>query len=331
MITLKLKAGLGNQLFQYAYGRAVALRAKTELVIDTSWYSSVSPKDTPRTFLLDKYNIQATIKNVSTRQSFFEKIQTLFKKVKSKITRSLFKYSDYVFYPKINTRPDNSIVEGFWNTELYFKEFADTIRKELSLKYPLGEQAIQKEKILQQMTRDGRILVLIHVRRGDYITNTHASAFHGAKGTEYYSKALARMQTEFAQIQGDSELTDNKDKTNTSDLRITFILSSDDIAWVKESIVPLLNTVPDASYEILSEPAHIKDYEELYLMSLCHHFIIANSSFSWWAAWLSTTAIEHGAMQNSALGKKIVIGPEKWTNDPHVNTKDVLPADWIRI
>lgn len=337
MITLKIKAALGNQLFQYAYARAISLRAKAELVIDTSWYSSIPSKDTPRIFLLDKYNINAAIKNTGatdtqnkSKFSSIASLSSLAHKIYSKINRTLFKYSDYVFYPKLNTRPDGSIVEGFWNTELYFKEFADTIRKELTLKNPLGEKALAKEGHLKQMIQDGRILVLIHVRRGDYVTNAHAASFHGAKGTEYYNDAIQRLRDELGLLglidtnKIDAGKISAQQNTPQSTTKITFILSSDDIEWVKESIVPLLQNVPNANYEILSDMPNIKDYEEIYLMSLCHHFIIANSSYSWWPAWLSTTATKQGL-------QKIVVGPKKWTNDPNVNTKDVLPTDWIRI
>lgn len=334
MIILKPRAALGNQMFQYAYARSVALRAKTNLVIDTSWYSSFSPKDTPRTFLLDKYNIEATIlDNTKNSQKKNSKLYILYKRIYAKLKRTIFKYSDYVYYPSLLTRPDNStldpLVEGFWNTELYFKEFSDTIQKELTLKNPLGEKASEKEKHFKQLAQDGQILVPIHVRRGDYVTNKHAAAQHGAKGVEYYSEALARMQVELSRINRKSDGFNTFDTNADTEaaitpLRITFILSSDDIEWVKESIVPLLHEVPNASYEILSDMPNIKDYEEIYLMSLCHHFIIANSSYSWWAAWLSTSAKEQNI-------PKIVIGPKKWTSNPSVNTKDVLPTDWIRI
>ena len=340
MITLKPRAALGNQMFQYAYARAVALRAKTDLVIDTSWYSSFSPKDTPRTFLLDKYNIEATILNNETRpQKKNSKFYVLYKRIYAKLRRTIFMYSDYVYYPRLSTRTDDStldpLVEGFWNTELYFKEFEDTIRKELTLKNPLGKKALEKEKHFKQLAQDDQTLVLIHVRRGDYVTNANASAFHGAKGAEYYSDALVRIQAELSLINKNA-VNNSTDTAGTEAAitppRITFILSSDDIEWVKESIVPLLLEVPNASYEILSDMPNIKDYEEIYLMSLCHHFIIANSSYSWWAAWLSTTTRDASMTdKNSTASKKIVIGPKKWTNKPNVNTKDVLPTDWIRI
>lgn len=341
MITLNLKAGLGNQLFQYAYARALALRGKTNLRINLHWFSDINPNDTKRTFLLDKYNLPIADGSVQTvdlpSPSGFHR---LLKKIKGKISRDIFGYSDYVYYPRLAKAidfPTNSPVdieiEGFWNTEKYFKDFEDTIRKELTLKDRLGEEATKTEQRLKEMSHSSS-LICIHVRRGDYVSNADAQKHHGLRGLDYYAEAIKIMLDSLA--------------TTNSNLKPVFVLASDDIDWVKESIVPLLG---DAQYEILSNTSRsafenatiptsinsskIADYEELYLMSLCHHFIIANSSFSWWAAWLSKTA-SSGANADTDTGaeagyEKIVIGPKKWVANSKIDTSDVMPEEWIRI
>jgi hypothetical protein len=155
-------------------------------------------------------------------------------------------------------------------------------------------------------------LVLLHVRRGDYISNAITQAHHGFSGVEYYSKAI--------------ELLKDTVREHADGKSFYFMLASDDIEWLKQNIIPLLKKFGfnENSFEILSGNQNIKDYEELHHMSLCHHFIIANSTFSWWAAWLSDSAEKSGI-------KKIVIGPKQWVANPNTDTWDVLPEDWIRI
>lgn len=319
MITLKLKAGLGNQLFQYAYARALALRSKTDLTIDLNWFSNIAPGDTKRVFLLDKYNLP--LANQSVRivdRPNPSKLVHLCRKIKNKIKREIFGYSDHTYYPQL-AKPvganKNVEVEGFWNTEKYFKDYAGTIRKELTLKEKLGVTASQTEEKLLELGKSHH-LVLLHVRRGDYVSNTGASKHHGLSGLEYYEEAI-------------KYILENPAVKNP-----LFVLASEDMDWVQENIIPLLNNAP---YEVLTHLALIQDYEELYLMSLCHHFIIANSSFSWWGAWLSKSGASAEQNSDSAQPErqdrinKIIIGPKRWVANPNVDTCDVMPEDWIRL
>lgn len=299
MIVFRLKAGLGNQLFQYAYARARALRSNTDLKIDISWYKNISPKDTPRPFDLVHYNIQAEVIESSTPES---KYTTLLRKVWGKIKRDVLKENDFTFYPK-HFSPVNSnktiYLEGYFNSEKYFLDYSDVIRTELTLKKPLGTEAQKTETLFTSLTNSGKIPVLIHVRRGDYVTNKNAAQFHGIKTNTYYQDAISRI---------DDLLKEDKE-------HMVFILASDDVPALHTEIVPLLN---NREFHILSHPS-ITNYEEIHLMSLCKHFIIANSSFSWWGAWLSHNT------------NKIVIGPKEWVSNPNIKTPHVLPDSWIRI
>ncbi len=297
MLILKLKAGLGNQLFQYAYARARALRSNTDLEIDTSWYNNISPKDTVRTFDLSHYNIQAKLHN--RHQSRYGQF---LKKVWNKVKRDIFKENDFTFYTKyFSPIPKSKVlyVEGYFNSEKYFLDYSDVIRKELSLKNPLGQKAAAAELYIKNLITENKIPVLIHVRRGDYITNQNAAHFHGIKTNTYYTDAITTL----------------KEKLGSDFNTVVFILASDDIEALQNDIVPLLN---NSQYHILSNP-DIKNYEEIYLMSLCSHFIIANSTFSWWGAWLSNNK------------NKVVIGPKEWVSNPKIKTPDVLPSNWIQI
>jgi Glycosyl transferase family 11 len=308
MIILKLKAGLGNQLFEYAYSRALALRSSTALKLDLSWYQNRSEKDTPRTYDLCHYNIvadKATDTDFPLRKNFF---YLQYRKLVSKIKRSLLGENDYTFYTKYaKSVPVNKTryVEGHFNSEKYFLDAEDHIRKELTLKKPLGNSAIEKKDKLLSIRSSGKILVLIHVRRGDYVSNPHAHAFHGTKDVHYYESALQTLFSQIEEIEPQASLF--------------FVLASDNTKALAEEIEPLLSGYPSM---ILSD-SKIANYEEIYLISLCDHFIIANSSFSWWGAWLSTESKKRGVC-------KIVIGPEQWVTDPNTKTPDVLPTDWLR-
>lgn len=299
MIVFRLKAGLGNQLFQYAYARAQSLRSKTNLQIDISWYKNISSKDTPRPFDLVHYNIQAEVVEYPTPEPQYV---AFLKKVWGKVKRNILKENDFTFYPKYisPTNPNKTVYfEGYFNSERYFSDYSDEIKSELTLKEPLGTEARKAEALLTDLVGSGKIPVLIHVRRGDYVTNQHAARFHGVKTNTYYQDALLKIN---AMLKKDQE-------------RVVFILASDDTQALYTEIVPLLN---NKEFHILSNP-NIANYEEIYLMSLCKHFIIANSSFSWWGAWLSQGT------------DKIVIGPNKWVSNLKIETPDVLPDNWIRI
>ncbi len=319
MIILRIKAGLGNQLFQYAYAKALAIRSNSSLMIDPSWYKNIDPKDTLRVFLLDKYAISTPISEKSDGYNY-HKLHEIFIKIVLKLRQFFFKENAYTYYPRLAQpifSPDNQIdiIEGYWNVPKYFEEYSDIIKKEFRLKSPLGEYGSTVEKRLQDLSSSGKTLVLLHVRRGDYISNIHANAYHGVKDLSYYEDALKRLSKESA-IGASTH----------------FVLSSDDTEFLQAEIIPLIKktyteenvTVEGEQFTILSNEASLLNYEELHLMSLCHHFIIANSTYSWWAAWLSGTAEKLGQ-------KKIVIGPKQWVNNPNEKTPDVLPPDWITV
>jgi len=174
--------------------------------------------------------------------------------------------------------------------EKYFKNIATKIRQEFTLKRSLSAKGQEwQEKI--QTTENS---VSVHVRRGDYVQNKKTNAFHGTCDIEYYQKALSEVEKRI------------------SDQNIEIFIFSDDIGWAKENL-----TFPYPTH-FVSSP-EIPDYEEMHLMSLCRHNIIANSTFSWWGAWLN---------QNP---DKIVVGPRQWFTNKTADELDILPPEWIKI
>lgn len=263
MKVLKLKGGLGNQMYQYAYGRKLMIKDKKDVIFDISFFRGAKDAiDINRPFLLDKFNITNSVKFQNIKENF---IKRTIKKIVSKIT------GEY----------------GFYQSEKYFKDIEDTVRKEFTLKEAMSQEA---QKISSEIF-NSKNSISVHIRRGDYITNKNTNNHHGTCGLDYYENAIKYI----------------KEKTEFP----IFFVFSDDIAWVKENL-----NLENAIY--VSDP-NIPDYEELILMSECKHHIIANSSFSWWGAWLNPDK------------NKIVIAPKQWLTKKTSNELDILPKSWVQI
>jgi hypothetical protein len=293
MITVKLKGGLGNQLFQYAFGRAVSLKLETPLMLDISMFENQSETDIKRDFQLGCFNLHATISNSNTGSNInfikngFDKIVNLIKSIANP-------YGGYIFEPKNLEVRDNSNLEGNWQSEKYFSDIETTLRHDLTLKEKLNPKAKLFKDRIKQVEDNGGVSTSIHIRRCDYITNKYSSAYHGVLDMTYYYKAISILQSKLCGKQ------------------LVLFVFSDDINWVKE------NLKTEVPYVCVSRP-EIRDEEDMFLMSQCNHNIISNSSFSWWGAWLNSRK------------NKIVIAPKKWVKDPRANTNDVTPLDWIKI
>lgn len=287
MIIIKLKGGLGNQMFQYACAKHLAEKNNDVLRLDISWYHRGIPEgDTVRTYGLDQFLISAQvateddIKQIGARPSW---IGSLIKKVVNKLRP----INSYMFDPKILEQKGDVYLEGFFQSEQYFKDIEFIIRNEFQLKDIMGRSAHAALQDIEQSNA-----VAIHVRRGDYVQNKNANVFHGICSPEYYRSTI-------------EIITKRVDSPK-------FFVFSDDIEWVREHI-----EIPAPVVYISNKD--IADYEELVLMSKCKHNIIANSSFSWWGAWLN------------ANPNKLVVAPKQWVSDARVNTTDAVPAEWIRI
>lgn len=261
MKTVKIKGGLGNQMFQYAYGRNLELSGR-KIAFDISFFHGANAKtDALRKFALDAYKLQ-TAAVFSPRP---HRLRDLFIKLKRKAGFE---------------------AEEYFQNEKYYKEIADKLKQEFILKDALSDSA---QIYLAQIVASNSVSV--HVRRGDYVSDEKTKNYHGVCGMEYYNKAVALIKEKIASP--------------------VFFVSSDDIDWARKNFA-------GGEFVFVSAPA-IKDYEEMYLMSKCKHNIVANSSFSWWGAWLNDNP------------DKIVVAPEKWFNDKKANNKDIVPAGWIKL
>ncbi|MDP3557263.1 MAG: alpha-1,2-fucosyltransferase [Bacteroidota bacterium] len=294
MIVVKLMGGLGNQLFQYAAGLALASYNKTDLFLDTTHLNN-DPNGayTKRKFELDSFTISAKIADSSVLSSFnFNeyKLTTKFKKLRPDLFKKLiFNEHHFNFHANFFKFPSFTYLNGYWQSEKYFNSFRDKLLADISLATPLSKNAELIDSKIKSTNS-----VSIHVRRGDFISLKSANHFHGFLDMAYYKQAIEEIN----------------DKIENP----TFFIFSDDIEWCK------INFEFIRSKEFVVGPSlEISTHEELILMSRCKNNIIANSSFSWWGAWLNKQA------------KKVVIAPKNWFNDKTINTNDLIPSSWIVI
>lgn len=285
MIIVNLKGGLGNQMFQYACGRAIVLRHLKEGAPVKLKLNPALLKNTPRSYALAPFKIKADLcESESCRQLLFP--YGILSKASQKLWRKLSHYYDAVTFSKeIANMKNNSVLEGYFQSEKYFSDWAKEIRQDFSLRGPLGQVA---EHIASAISHDHNS-VAIHFRKTDYIGHP----FLNVCDQIYYEKAIARIREKVGSPR--------------------FYVFSDDIAWVKEQANMPSNSI------YVSNP-NLSDYEEMILMSLCHHNVIANSTFSWWGAWLNTKY------------DKIVIAPQTWAKGKEANKfRDILPDTWLKV
>lgn len=293
MIIVKLMGGLGNQMFQYAFGKYLALRHNTILKLDTQFLLDRTPRKSQhfvfRDFDLSVFNIDfkfasaEEVKKLRDRTNFPLLEKTLNNVIGTKKSYTIengFKFSEK--YLKI---PNDSYIEGYWQSEKYFQEIESPLRNEFKFRNPLSERS----RTLHDQIK-GTHSVCINVRRGDFITNP----VHGAMDVRYYRNC--------------QEILDAKHED------LEYFIFSDDIEWCRENLHFFKRTT-FVSHEYAGEK--FQDY--LQLMAACKHFVIPNSSFGWWAVWLS------------GEGDKTVIAPQKWFNDEAIDTNDLIPRTWLRM
>lgn len=299
MIIIKIASGLGNQLFQYAFAKSLTQKTDIEIKIDTSCFDLPKNTITPRPFLLDKFKISLQIAD----RNDFKKIGVPYpadRTFKENIRRVVFKLKEF-FRTKRNRKiiinhnlnfnesmfniPDNSYVSGAWTNENYFNNIRTIIGEEFSPKFDLGSKS---KELMSEIQNSNSISV--HIRRGDYLRYTHKFKI---LSEDYYNGAVKLI----------------KEKVKNP----MFFIFSDDINYVKENYSKIFG-----SNSVYVSGQNIPDYEELYLMNNCKHNIIANSTFSWWGAWLNHN------------NNKIVIAPKQYRQDDK-EMSDFIPKSWISI
>jgi hypothetical protein len=293
MIVVKLMGGLGNQLFQYAAGRSLAQKRGTSVVFDTTFLNKQTDAWTKRQFELAVFSFQPKFLPVAEVSGFQVMQDNALRRVADGyfpflFSKHYFKEKKFAFDPNVLTQRDNTLLDGFWQTERYFIEQEALIRSELKFSKPFDGLNADLAKRIQASQS-----AAIHVRRGDYILNKTTQAFHGSCDIDYYKRAVADLSSRISDLD--------------------WYVFSDDATWVKEQFQFLPNM------QAIDHNTGEQSYADMHLMSLCKHQIIANSSFSWWGAWLN------------ANPSKRVIAPAKWLAKEDIDTSDIYPGAWIKL
>jgi hypothetical protein len=276
-------------LFQYAMGRALATRRGTSLKFDTSKFEEYPL----RSFALDHFAIEATPVTPAERRKLglpdepATRMRRLARRLFSSSTMPVIRERGFGFDPAALEAPAHCYLQGYWQSPKYFAAVEDTIRREFGFRDALSEKSSDVAKQIAQS-----FAVSVHVRRGDYAWNPQTRQYHGTCSPQYYAAAEARLRERL----GDP----------------TLFVFSDDPDWAEHNLDFRSRTV------IVRHNSAARDYEDLHLMTLCRHHIIANSTFGWWGAWLC----RHGA--------KVVIAPRNWFREA-IAAEDLIPADWIRL
>lgn len=299
MIIVNLMGGLGNQMFQYAAARHIAILRQTSLKIDTSRFKKLTLNKEHTVQLTDfrivaeqatDHEISAYVKRESRYSRFLRQLIPLLRR-SAEERASAFLYEEpagSAFKPDIlNIGPDGYLI-GHFNSYKYFSPIRDVLVREFSPRESVSEEA---RRVLHQIGTTTS--VGIHIRRGDYVTDPNVrKSVDGIITDHYYANAIRHVMS-----------------------RVTgahFFIFSNDMPWVLENV-----KIPARVTYVNSNPPQ-RGFEDLWLMSRCRHNIVAGgSTFSWWAAYLNENP------------DKLIIRTEKISNDPMYNhPEDYFPPEW---
>jgi len=292
MVISHILGGIGNQMFQYATARALSLSIGRPLYLDIQDFTG---------YKLHSGFQLSSIFNMNVKFADTELIEKVLgfrnqKIIKKLIKRPSFKYlrgCNFImephahYWPQIEAVFDDCYLYGYWQSEKYFKEYEKFIREDFHFRNSLNSQnAALKYEI------DERTAVSIHIRRGDYVSDVKTTQIMNVCGIKYYRDAIHMI---LSQVNSPH-----------------FYIFSDDMQWVRKNL-----SVPHP-VTYVEHNSGKNSYIDMQLMGACKHHIIANSSFSWWGAWLNPNP------------KKIVVAPSKWFVNSN-NDVDVVPSTWVRI
>lgn len=289
IITVRLIGGLGNQLFQYAAARALALRHGAQVKLDLSGFESYGL----RRYELDSYSIVASIatpEELATIGMSAPPTSFLGRLLGRLRPQPALHYREPHFHydPELARQTLPIFMDGYWQSERYFADAADVIRQELTPRDALEPNNAAVAAEIGQVNA-----VSLHVRRGDYVSNSHTNAYHGVCSLDYYRAAVSHIRSTVAEPH--------------------LFVFSDDHDWTRENLKLDLPT----TYVVANSAD--RGFRDMQLMSLCRHHVIANSSFSWWGAWLNPSP------------EKVVVAPARWFAAGENDTKDLVPTAWVRL
>jgi len=277
LVVTQLVGGLGNQMFQFAAGLGLAKSKSASLKIDSSAF---------RTYQLHKFDLlKWAVQSVEAEPLELKK---LLEKKLFILPSKKFKEKQFSFDPEFFSINPPVYLEGYWQSEKYFKHVREEL---LGLFVPVLELSEYSRGIKKSIS-DSPCAVSLHVRRGDYLLSKNQSV-HGSCGLDYYQKCIQYFENKYSDL--------------------NFFVFSDDITWAKE------NLKFKGQSEYVDGNGVDRNHEDMLLMSLCRHNVIANSSFSWWGAWLNKNAGQE------------VIAPKQWFATGKYNYQDIYCEGWMKL
>lgn len=292
MIVSAILGGIGNQMFQYAAGRALAVSRSESFMVDLAGFENYSLHqgyELQRVFDLEAVRVGPNILRdiLGWRAGHFAR------KVLKRSAFSSLRGAHLAIEPHLNYWPGLDAMEspvymmGYWQSARYFGHCEDVIRDDFRFRHP---QEGRNTELAARMAACQS--VSLHIRRGDYVTHKATREIMHACSLDYYREAVRRI---------DSQIPD-----------AVYFVFSDDMDWVRQQADFLPRSV------LIDHNCGQDSYRDMQLMSACRHHIIANSSFSWWGAWLNPRP------------DKVVIAPRRWfAND--WDSKDLIPEGWVTL
>ena len=304
MIITRLTGGLGNQMFQYAAGLALAEHRRTVLKLDVDWFRLDPAYEAHNRYALSCFNLTEQFATAEEIDRVRGVDLTRAERWAARAARALHFYryanrhagpsnlhyaQDFSFYPGFFDQPDPTYLHGMWQSEKFFAPVANLLRLHFSFRYPMPPAVAQMLARIQ----GGGPSVAVHFRRGDYVRNASFNQAIGVLGFGYYLRAMALLRERHPDL--------------------VFYVFSDDIDAIERDFRPPVPCV------FVRATDHWHSYDKIRLMSACHHAIISNSTFAWWAAWLNPNA------------GKSVVAPAVWFAGGEHDDRDVVPASWRRL
>ena len=285
MIIVQILGGLGNQMFQYAAGRCLAHLNNTQLKLDVTGFTDYKLRNFDLHSLHTDCQFASAdeIRDLLPSHNFEKALQYLSPKKK----RTYYREKYFHFDDDLLKFGRNVYLKGYFQSEKYFLLIKEIIQNEFRIK----DEAIVRVKDSFNVPGSEN-KVSVHIRRGDMKNDPVIAERHGVMPLSYYQNAIQIIRSKISAPH--------------------FYFFSDDINWAKQNF-----NSPDATF--VSGEISKTHFEDLYLMSQCDHNIIANSSFSWWGAWLNKNV------------DKIVIAPDKWFNNGPKDTQDLIPEGWLKV
>lgn len=292
MIITKVFGGLGNQMFQYATGRALSHRLGVAMQVDTRSLhlegASHNGYELSRVFNID--SDRATDAGVRRMLGWRSSriVQRLLRKLPTHGGSYIFE-PHFHYWPGLDRITPPCYIDGYWQSFRYFSTEAALIASDFTFRLELQGDNDRVSRMIDEHPQSASI----HVRRGDYVSHPSAAKHHGTCGVEYYREAMAYLSTRSAKP-------------------IRYFIFSDDLEWARENLALPSDAV------FVQHNRGTDSHFDLQLMARCRHNILANSSFSWWAAWLNRN------------NEKMVVAPRRWFLADY-DTSALTPPDWVRL